>query len=68
MATRSKSPPIHVFGWLNKGEEELFNVLSFSDLNKLKNDDFVLLLPVLTFGTISAVHFPHFSTHTTYGI
>ena len=30
-------------------------------------DIYVPLLPDLIFGTISAVHFHHFSTHTTYG-
>ena len=29
--------------------------------------NYVILFPVLTFDTILAVHFHHFSTHATYG-
>ena len=45
----------------------MFTNLSFSDLNFPKNDLYVHLLPESIFGTTSAVHFHHFSTHTTYG-
>ena len=58
----------HVLFWLNEGDEVLFAILSSCDLKfKFHNDHYVPLLPDLTFGTISAVHFHHFSTHTTYG-
>ena len=46
----------------------MFSILSFSHLNNFHNANFVPIFPVLTFGTISALHFHHFSTHTTYGI
>ena len=39
----------------------------FPHLIKFQNGIYVLLFPVLTFGTILAVHFHHFSTHATYG-
>ena len=45
----------------------MFKILSCSDLNIYKNDDYVHFFSDLIFGTISAVHFHHFSTHTTYG-
>ena len=45
----------------------MFIILSCSDLNIYKNDAYVPLFSVLTSGTILAVHFHHFSTHTTYG-
>ena len=45
----------------------MFKILSFSDLNIYKNDAYVPIFLDLIFGTISAVHFHHFSTHTTYG-
>ena len=44
----------------------MFSILSFSHLNNFHNANFVPLFPVLTFGSTSAVHFDHFSTHTTY--
>ena len=44
----------------------MFIILSCSDLNIYKNDAYVLLFSDLIFGTISAIHFNHFSTHTTY--
>ena len=44
----------------------MFIILSCSDLNIDKNDAYVPLFSDLIFGTISAVHFYHFSTHTTY--
>ena len=48
------------------GDEALFKILSHSLINFPKNDIYVLLLPDLIFGTTSAVHFHHFSTHTIY--
>ena len=45
----------------------MFIILACSDLNIYKNDAYVPLFPDLIFGTISAVHFHHFSTHTTHG-
>ena len=49
-------------------EMTLLAILSTSDLKSISNNDhYVPLLPDLIFGTTSAVHFHHFSTHTTYG-
>ena len=45
----------------------MYTILSCSDLNFSKNDRYVPHFPDLIFGTNSAVHFYHFSTHTTYG-
>ena len=45
----------------------MHTISSSSDLNIFKNDAYVPLFSDLIFGTISAVHFYHFSTHTTYG-
>ena len=45
----------------------MFIILSCSDLNIYKNDAYVPIFSDLIFGTISAVHFYHFSTHITYG-
>ena len=51
-----------------EGEKELFANSSSCDLKiKSLNDQYVPLLPDLRFGTTSAIHFHHFSTHTTYG-
>ena len=50
------------------GETTLYTILSLCDLkSKSKMPIMSLHLPVLTFGTISAVDFHHFSSHTTYG-
>ena len=45
----------------------MYTILSCSDLNFSKNDHYVPHFPDLIFGANSAVHFHHFSTHTTYG-
>ena len=45
----------------------MLTISSSSDLNICKNDAYVHFFSDLIFGTISAVHFHHFSTHTTYG-
>ena len=45
----------------------MYPILSSSDLNFPKMTFMSLDFPDLIFGTISAVHFHPFSTHTTYG-
>ena len=45
----------------------MLTISSSNDLNICKNDAYVPFFLDLIFGTISAVHFHHFSTHTTYG-
>ena len=45
----------------------MLTISSSSDLNIWENDAYVLFFSDLTFGTISAVYFRHFSIHTTYG-
>ena len=58
---------IHVFFCsFNLGRRPLLVILSFSDLNRFQKLQFFPSFPVLTFGTISAVQFNHFSTHATY--
>ena len=45
----------------------MLTISSSSDLNICKNDAYVPFFSDLIFDNISAVHFDHFSTHTTYG-
>ena len=42
----------------------MYTISSFSYLNIYKNDAYVPIFSDLIFGTISAIHFHHFSTHT----
>ena len=43
----------------------LFLILSLVSFKNLNNDHYVSKLGFLTFGTISAIHFHHLSTHVT---
>ena len=55
------------WSFLKEEEDHYLDFCPFPHLNFSINTNYVLLFPDLIFGTISAVHFHHFSTHTTHG-
>ena len=68
MVTAGNSASNHVFGLFSEVRDDTVAVLSFSDLKTFLKMTFMsFFFPVLTFGSISAVYFHHFSTHITYG-
>ena len=68
MATVRENLHLTFLALVYEGEDALYTILSLCDLkSKSKMPIMSLHLPVLTFGTISAVNFHHFSTHTIYG-
>ena len=60
-------PPLHVFAFEFVGETTTILFCLLVTYFKFHNDRYVPLFSVLIFGSTSAVHFLHLSTHATYG-